>query len=68
MFQAYTVGITFSDVNIVACYFINFFFGLSLVFFVLYHLKLVLFGQTTLESIEKYDKLMDMHVSFVCHY
>ncbi|KAL0478136.1 palmitoyltransferase [Acrasis kona] len=54
-------GFNFADANIIAVYFVSLFFGFSLVFFGLYHLKLILDGTTTIESLEKQKKLYAQH-------
>lgn len=44
------------DVNFVWIFFMNFFFGITLFFFTLYHIKLIGDNTTTIESLEKQER------------
>jgi palmitoyltransferase len=52
---------TWSDINLIWIYFVSFFFGFALVFFTLYHMKLVFDNTSTIESMEKLRRFQQRH-------
>mmetsp|Transcript_5650 Transcript_5650/g.21279 ORF Transcript_5650/g.21279 Transcript_5650/m.21279 type:complete len:429 (-) Transcript_5650:187-1473(-) len=52
---------SFPQMNILWCFFLAFFFGFSLIFFLLFHIKMVLWNETTIESMESWERFEELY-------